>query len=176
MPIKLKCLNDYSRYPEIIEDGKTFEENARKKARAYFEYSGIPVFADDSGLAIPALDGEPGVHSARYAGNNATYAENNQLLMSKIINIPVDQRVGRFVCTICYVDENREKIITGISKGIILDKLQGQQGFGYDPLFYVPALGKTFAEISMEQKNQLSHRGRAITLFKDFLKNEILDQ
>ncbi len=174
MSLQLKCLNDYSNYPNVIEDGKTFEENARKKARAYFEYSGLPTFADDSGLVIPALNGQPGVTSARYAGNNATYADNNRLLISKIINLPEEQREGKFVCTICYIDANCEKLITGTSEGIILDELRGHEGFGYDPLFYVPALGKTFAELSMEEKNRISHRGRAMVLLKDFLKNEVI--
>ena len=172
--VKLKCLNDYSGFPEVVEDGETFEDNARKKARTYFEFTGIPVFADDSGLVIPALNNEPGIRSARYAGETATYADNNQLLMSKIINIPDNQRTGKFVCTICYIDANHEKIITGISDGIILGKLRGQEGFGYDPLFYVPSLGKTFAELSMAEKNKISHRGRAIELLKNFLKNEVL--
>lgn len=175
MHIELKCLNDYSGYPDVVEDGKTFEENARKKAQAYFEYSGIPTFADDSGLVVPALNGEPGVHSARYAGNKANYADNNRLLISKIKSIPSNQREGKFVCTICYVDANCEKTITGTSEGIILDKLTGSEGFGYDPLFYVAELGKTFAELSMKEKNQISHRGRAMALFKTFLIKEILD-
>ena len=174
--IKLKCLNDYSGYPEVIEDGETFEDNARKKARAYFEFTGIPVFADDSGLVVPSLNNEPGVRSARYAGEKANYTDNNRLLMRKIIGIPVDQREGRFVCTICYTDGNCEKIITGISEGIILDECRGQEGFGYDPLFYVPSLGKTFAQLSMEEKNQISHRGRAIVKFNNFLKNEVLSR
>ena len=175
MPIKLKNLNDYSRYPEVVEDGKTFEENARKKALAYFKYSGVPTFADDSGLVVPALNGEPGVFSARYAGEKANYADNNRLLIERIRNIPKDKRAGKFVCTICYIDENYEEIISGSSAGIILDQLRGAEGFGYDPLFYVPELGKTFAELSMEEKNQISHRGRAMALFKEFLKNKILD-
>ena len=172
--LQLKCLNDYSNYPHVIEDGKTFEENARKKARAYFEYSGISTFADDSGLVVPALNGEPGVLSARYAGNNATYADNNRLLIRKIADLPEEQREGKFICTICYIDVNHEELITGTSDGIILDELRGHGGFGYDPLFYVPALGKTFAELSMEEKNRISHRGRAIVLLKDFLKNEVI--
>ena len=176
IPIELKCLKDYSGYPKVIEDGKTFEENARKKAQKYFEFTGIPVFADDSGLVVPALGNEPGIRSARYAGEEADYNDNNQLLIRKIIDIPTDQRVGIFVCTICYIDENHEEILTGTSEGIILDELRGQEGFGYDPLFFVPDLGKTFAEISMSEKNKISHRGRAIIRLKDFLKNEILDQ
>lgn len=174
IPLKLKSLNDYSSYPDVVEDGRTFEENARKKAQAYFNFSGIPVFADDSGLVVPVLNNEPGVFSARYAGEHANYNENNKLLMSKISNLPADRRTGRFVCTICYMDGNHEKIITGISEGVVLTELRGRGGFGYDPLFYVPDLGKTFAELSMREKNEISHRGRALAEFKRYLKNEIL--
>jgi XTP/dITP diphosphohydrolase len=174
--VKLKCLNDYSGYPDVVEDGKTFEENAKKKARAYFEYSGIPAFADDSGLVVPALNGEPGILSARYAGKHANYEDNNRLLIDKIKSVPEDKREGKFVCTICYVDKNYEKFITGTCSGIILDRLQGTEGFGYDPLFYVPELGKTFAELPMEEKNKISHRGRALIQFQEFLKNKILDR
>lgn len=174
--IELKSLNDYSEYPEVIEDGDTFEQNAQKKAHTYFESTGIPVFADDSGLVVPALNNEPGVRSARYAGEKANYVNNNELLISKIMNIPADQRTGRFICTICYIDSNQEKIITGTSEGLILDELRGDKGFGYDPLFYVPSLGKTFAELTMLEKNKISHRGRALELLKNFLKNEVLDQ
>jgi XTP/dITP diphosphohydrolase len=175
MPLKLKSLNDYSGYPDVVEDGNTFEENARKKARAYFEFSGIPTFADDSGLVVPALNGEPGVHSARYAGEQANYVDNNRLLIENIRNIPKDKREGRFVCTICYIDGDHEEFITGTVSGKILDQLQGTGGFGYDPLFYIPKLGKTFAELSMEEKNRISHRGQAMALFKEFLKNRILE-
>jgi len=174
--IKLRSLNDYSGYPEVIEDGKTFKDNACKKARTYYDYFKMPVFADDSGLIVPALNNEPGVHSARYAGDKANYKKNNQLLLSKIRNIPLDQRLGRFICTICYIDSNHEEIITGTSAGIILNELRGQEGFGYDPLFYVPGLGKTFAELSMAEKNKISHRGKAIAKLKYFLQNEVLDQ
>lgn len=176
IPLQLKCLNEYSNYPQVNEDGSTFEENARKKARAYFEYSGLPTFADDSGLVVPALNGEPGVHSARYAGEKANYADNNRLLLEKIKSIPVDKREGQFICTICYIDEKYQECITGVSAGIILDRLQGTKGFGYDPLFYVPELGKTYAELLMEEKNLISHRGRAMILFREFLKNKILDR
>ena len=160
----------------MVEDGTTFEENARKKARAYFEYSGIPTFADDSGLVVPELNGEPGVLSARYAGEQSNYSANNHLLIEKIKNIPTDKREGKFICTICYIDETHEELITGTSTGIILDRLQGTNGFGYDPLFYVPSLGKTFAELSIDEKNQISHRGRAMIIFREFLKNRISDR
>lgn len=174
MRLKLKCLNDYSGFPDVTEDGKTFEDNARKKADVYFKYFNMPVFADDSGLVVPALNNEPGVRSARYAGEESNYAKNNQLLMQKIVKLPSDHRTGKFICTICYKDDHLEQIITGTSEGIILDECRGQGGFGYDPLFYVPELGKTFAELTMDEKNRISHRGRAIINLKNFLENEIL--
>jgi len=173
--IKLKSLSDYSGYPDVIEDGKTFEENALKKARAYFNHFGLPVFADDSGLVVPALNNEPGVYSARYAGEHASYADNNKLLMKKIKKVDPNSRQGIFVCTICYKDDSHEKLLTGTTEGIILDELRGEGGFGYDPLFYLPGLNKCFAELSMEKKNDLSHRGKATIMLKEYLKNTILD-
>jgi XTP/dITP diphosphohydrolase len=175
LPVKLKCLNDYSEFPEVIEDGSTFEANAQKKAKAYHDYFKIPVFADDSGLVVPSLNGEPGVRSARYAGENADYAANNRLLISKIKAFPQEQRLAKFVCTICYIDEHRRHFITGTSEGTILEAYRGKGGFGYDPVFYIPSLGKTFAELSMEEKNAISHRGRALRELKKFLKNDLLN-
>lgn len=174
LPITLKSLNDFSALPEIIENGRNFADNARKKARGYFEYFHIPTFADDSGLIVPALNGEPGVRSARYAGPDATYEQNNRFLMQKIAAVDPKEREAQFVCTICYKDEEREMLFTGTVTGMILTELRGTSGFGYDPLFYLPELGKTYAEISMAQKNDLSHRGQALEKFKKFLENNIL--
>lgn len=174
LPIPLNSLNDFPAFPEVLENGRTFAANARKKARVYFEYFQIPTFADDSGLIVPALNGEPGVRSARYAGPDATYDQNNRLLMQRIAAIDPKQRKAQFVCTICYKDGEQEALFTGTVNGTILTELRGTAGFGYDPLFYIPELGKTYAEISMDQKNALSHRGKALKKFKMFLENNIL--
>jgi XTP/dITP diphosphohydrolase len=167
--LKLISLSEYSGYPEVIEDGLTFKENAYKKARAYYDHFKQPVFADDSGLVVPALNNEPGVFSARYAGANATYADNNKLLINKIQSVPVEQRIARFVCTISYIDHNNSEFFTGITEGIIITELTGTEGFGYDPLFFIPSLNKTYAQLSMQEKNKLSHRGKAILELKNYL-------
>jgi XTP/dITP diphosphohydrolase len=154
---------------DVEETGNTFEENAAIKAREYFRVIRRPLFADDSGLEVPALNNEPGVYSARYAGPGANYADNNRLLIQKIRDIPDSERGARFVCTICYKDEEQEAFFTGITEGLITDHLRGEQGFGYDPLFHVPGLGKTFAELTTEEKNALSHRGKAVRKLRSFL-------
>jgi XTP/dITP diphosphohydrolase len=169
LKLKLTGLSDYSNFPAVVEDGLTFSENAYKKARTYFDHFKIPVFADDSGLVVPALNNEPGVFSARYAGPNATYTDNNQLLIKSIKPIPPEKRTARFVCTICYIDQDCTEYFTGITVGMILTRLIGTKGFGYDPIFYIPQLNKTFAQLSMEEKNSLSHRGKAILKFKNYL-------
>ena len=170
--IGLLSLHDFDKEiteMDVVESGITFQENAAIKAREYYNAIGRPVLADDSGLEVPALNNEPGVYSARYAGAAASYTENNTLLLSRIKDIPETERNARFVCTICYKDAEQEAYFTGITEGIIIDELRGEQGFGYDPLFYVPEKGRTFAEMNAAEKNALSHRGKAIRKLKDFL-------
>lgn len=168
--IQLISLADMNTIPHIVEDGLTFEANAAIKARICFEAYNIPVIADDSGLEVNALSGAPGVYSARYAGENSDYQANNLLLLKNMLDIKPDERQARFVCTVCYKDANTELFFTGTTDGIILNELRGAAGFGYDPLFYVPDLGKTFAQLSMEEKNILSHRGKAIAKFINYFK------
>ena len=171
--IVLKSLADFSNYPEVIENGATFSENASQKARIYFDYFKKPVIADDSGLMVEALNNEPGVYSARYAGQNADYSANNKLLIEKIKNIPEEKRSAQFVCIICFKDENEEVFFEGIAEGIILTELRGKGGFGYDPLFYIPSLGKTYAQLSLEEKNALSHRGKALRKFEKYIREKL---
>lgn len=154
---------------DIEESGSTFKENAAIKARGYFKILRQPLFADDSGLEVPALNNEPGVYSARYAGPESSYVKNNDLLIQKIRRIPKEDRHARFVCTICYKDELQERFFTGVTEGVIIEELRGQRGFGYDPIFFLPELGKTFAELSADEKNALSHRGKAIRKLRSFL-------
>lgn len=168
--IALLSLADMDPIPEIEEDGLTFEANAAIKARICFEAFKMPVFADDSGLEVKALAGAPGVYSARYAGEHSDYLANNMLLLKNMQNIPENERQARFVCTVCYKDAHSELYFTGSSEGIILNEFRGTGGFGYDPLFYIPHLGKTYAQLSMEEKNILSHRGKAIAKFVKYLK------
>ena len=168
-PIRLKSLADMPDVPEIIENGKSFKENAAIKARFCFDKFKCPVFGDDSGLEVQALNNAPGIFSARYAGPQADYSQNNQLLLSNLKDIPDIQRTARFVCTICYKDSSGEYFFTGTTEGTIIRELVGEKGFGYDPLFYLPELKKTFAELNMHEKNKLSHRGKAIRKLATFL-------
>jgi len=171
--LELKSLSDFEDYPSVTEDGRTFEENAAKKAQAYFEFFQKPVIADDSGLEVDALNNEPGIYSARYAGEQATDADNNRRLLEKMKGMPTGQRTARFVCSVCFMDGVDKKIFTGIRKGFILDKLQGREGFGYDPLFFVPEYFKTYAQMNAEEKNHVSHRGLAFAQLREYLINKM---
>ena len=168
--IVIKTLNDYDNIPDVEETGETFEENALIKAMAYYDLVHLPVFADDSGLRVDALNGMPGVYSARYAGEDVTYLDNNKKLLKELYNIPDEQRTAEFVSTICYLDESGPRYFTGITKGIITREFKGDKGFGYDPVFYLPEIGKTYAELTMQEKNRISHRGKALAQFKTFLE------
>ncbi len=148
---------------EVPENGETFEENARQKALGYAEIlPGCDVLADDSGLEVDALGRAPGVYSARYAGEDATDAENNALLLKNLSGVPEDLRAARFVCCAAIVRGGEVITAHGACEGRILTEAKGEGGFGYDPLFFVEKYQKTFAELSMEEKNTLSHRGRAL--------------
>ncbi len=171
LDFELKSLKDFGSFPAVHEDGHTFAENAAKKARSYFDYFKEAVIADDTGLVVPALHNEPGVQSARYAGKNADYMQNNRLLMERIKKIPPENRTAYFTCTICYKDEKHEKFFSGRTQGIILDELQGNEGFGYDPLFFVPERNKTYAQLTIDEKNHISHRGKAIQSFMKWAQN-----
>lgn len=156
---------------EVVEDGETFEDNAIKKALEICELCDEPVLADDSGLEVDYLDGQPGVYSARFSGEDATPAKNNEKLLKLLKDVPKEKRTARFVCVTAVAFPNG-RIITsrGECEGIIIDELKGEGGFGYDPLFYYPQLNKTFAQLSKEEKNKVSHRGRALEKLKEELK------
>jgi len=155
-------LDDFKPYPEPVEDGKTMLENALIKARAGFKQTGVLALADDSGLEVDALDGRPGVHSARYAGADATYEDNVDLLLRELDNVPTERRNARFRCVMALVGPGVEQWWEGVAEGLITEDKRGHSGFGYDPVFWSPELGKTFAEASSEDKNRVSHRGRAL--------------
>jgi len=161
-PVVLKSLADFSHVPEIVENGSTFRENALLKARICFDYYGLPVISDDSGLEVPALNNAPGIYSKRFSAEDASDLQNNLYLLEKMSAFSGAQRKARFVCTVCYKDKTYEKVFTGITEGVILKDFSGSSGFGYDPLFYIPELGKTYAELSREEKNIISHRGKAM--------------
>jgi len=153
--------------PEPVEDGDTFEANAALKAVGYAKATGLHCLADDSGLEVDALGGAPGVHSARYAGVEGSRAErdqaNNDKLLAKIAEIPEADRAARFVCAMCLAAPSGEVIVEtrGAFEGVLTDRPRGENGFGYDPLLYLPDAGRTSAELSSEQKNARSHRGQA---------------
>lgn len=163
------------RPPEPDEDGGTLEENAYIKAREIYDAVGIPVIADDTGLEVAALGGAPGVRSARYAGQNVTYADNCRHLLTELAAIPGADRSARFRTVICYVDGYRTLFAEGSVEGSILEGSRGEGGFGYDPLFQPDGSGKTFAEMTSEEKNRISHRGRALVDLRNRLAPFIAD-
>jgi XTP/dITP diphosphohydrolase len=164
LDLKIRSLDDFPSAPEVVEDGETFAENAGKKARAIAAHTGLPALADDSGLAVDALGGAPGVFSARYAGETADDAANNRKLLAALQNVPPAKRTARFVCVLALAfPGGRTVFAEGFCEGRIIDSLKGEGGFGYDPVFFSPELGITFAEATREQKLSVSHRGRALT-------------
>jgi XTP/dITP diphosphohydrolase len=161
--LRIYGLSDFPAVPEIDEDGKSFTENALKKARFYSKYFGKLTIADDSGLEVDSLKGLPGICSARYAGEGASSQENNQKLLSEMRDVPISERGARFKCVITVVSpDGREAMGEGSCKGRIGFREKGKRGFGYDPLFILPKYGKTMAELSLEEKNRISHRGKAL--------------
>jgi XTP/dITP diphosphohydrolase len=160
--VELALLPDFDALPEFAENAPTFAENAAGKALHYSRLRDGLVFADDSGLVVPTLDGAPGVHSARYAGPLATNAQKIEKLLGEMSGKTGTERAAYFVCVIALAERGRAKaIVTDRVDGEILDASRGAGGFGYDPVFYFPALQKTFAEIPAEEKNERSHRGKA---------------
>jgi XTP/dITP diphosphohydrolase len=163
LPLELVTIDELAPDAELREDGVTFEENALAKARQAAQATGLPAIADDSGLEVDALDGAPGVYSARYAGPGADDDRNNAKLLEALRQVPPQRRTGRYRCVATYVDPARgiELARAGACEGEILEAPRGTGGFGYDPLFLVPALRLTMAEIPLDQKNRLSHRAAA---------------
>ena len=156
-------MSDFSNVPEIEENGRTFIENALKKARYYSKYFGKVTLADDSGLEVDSLKGLPGVYSARYAGERASSQENNKKLLREMEGVPISKRGAGFRCVIAVVSpDGRELLAEGSCKGRIGFGEKGRRGFGYDPLFILPNYGKTMAQLSLEEKNRVSHRGKAL--------------
>ncbi len=159
---------------DIVEDGATFEENALIKAKAVAACCDDIVLADDSGLEIDYLNKEPGIYSARYAGEDTPYTVKNQMLLNRLQGVPRELRTARFVCAIAAVVPGREPIVVrGTIEGYIGDKPAGENGFGYDPIFYVPDLDCSTAELSPEEKNARSHRGSALRMMRDRLRDVI---
>ena len=162
LDVQIHSMKEYPEIGEIVEDGSTFAENALIKARAVCKATGKPAMADDSGLAVDALNGAPGIYSARFAGEQRSDADNNAKVLQLLEGVEDSKRTARFFCVIAIVlPDGREYTAEGTCEGTILRALRGEGGFGYDPLFYVESLDKTFAELTMEEKNHISHRGHA---------------
>ena len=167
----VSCTADYADFPETVEDGATFAENALKKAREAAAFSGLPALADDSGLVVDALGGSPGVFSARFAGDDASDSANNGKLLSACKDVPEDRRQAAFVCVLAFVTpEGVEQLFTGTVAGRILFEARGEGGFGYDPLFLVDGFERSMAELALTEKNAVSHRARAFLKFREYLE------
>ncbi|WP_017726680.1 XTP/dITP diphosphatase [Halalkalibacterium ligniniphilum] len=159
----VSSLLDYPEVPEIEENGETFSENATIKAEAIAQRFKKPVLADDSGLMIDALDGRPGIFSARYAGLEKNDQKNNEKVLLELTGVPEEKRTARFHCAIAFARPNEETIVfEGQCEGYILQAPQGDGGFGYDPIFYLPNYQKSMAELTKEEKNKISHRAKAL--------------
>ena len=169
LKVEILSLVDFPQVGEIVEDGETLTENAIIKAKAVFDITGIPAISDDTGLSVDALHGAPGVYSARYAGENATYDDNVEKLVDEMKNVLPENRGAQFQTIMVYIDKDTELIVDGVVKGQIADASKGVGGFGYDPVFYIPEQEKTFAEMTIQEKNQISHRGIALRNLKGIL-------
>ena len=167
-------LKEYPEIGEIEETGTTLEENALIKVREVYAATGLPSMGDDTGLEVDALDGEPGVYSARFAGENCSYQDNVNKMLKEMQNVPDLERGAQFRTVVAYKDSKRELICEGIVKGNITTEIKGFGGFGYDPLFYIPEYKKTFAEMTMEEKSKISHRGIAIRGMVQLLKDSAI--
>lgn len=172
LPLTLLSLDDVADVPEVAETGATFAENAILKAVAYARASGLLTLADDSGLEIDALGGEPGVYSARWAGVDTPYSERFRLILERLAHTPEEQRTARYRCVIAIAGPDDKGLLAtaeGVLEGMIAAAPRGEGGFGYDPIFYLPAYGKTVAEIAPEVKNRISHRALAAAQARRYL-------
>ena len=173
--VKILSLNNFPFIGEIEEVGQTLLENSMIKAKTVHNLTQLPVIADDTGLEVEALNGAPGIYSARYAGEDVTYEDNVNKLLAEMENIPLENRKAQFRTVISFVDKDRELWTEGTIKGIIGETAKGKNGFGYDPVFFVPELEKTFSELSIGEKNKISHRGLAMKKFRILLREYISD-
>jgi len=167
---EILCVADLPDLPETVEDGATFSDNALKKAREACLASGLPVLADDSGLVVNGLGGRPGVFSARFAGSDADDGANNRKLLQEVAGLTQSERSAAFVCSMAFVSpDGVEQLFEGRVAGTIIDQPRGGHGFGYDPLFLVDGYQQTMAELPLDEKNRISHRGQALQAFKLYL-------
>ena len=175
LPLEILSMKEAGVSADIVEDGKTFEENALIKARAICKLAGEMVLADDSGLEIDYLNKEPGIYSARYMGEDTSYHIKNKSLIDRLEGVPDEKRTARFVCAIAAVfPDGKELVVRGTVEGIIGYEEKGENGFGYDPIFDLPERGCTTAELPPEEKNSISHRGNALRLMKELLERAFI--
>jgi len=171
--ITLKSTYDFPALEEVIEDKSTLEGNALKKARYVFDETGLPTLSDDTGLEVDALDGRPGVFSARYAGESSSYQDNVDKLLAEMDGVATNDRGAQFRTVAAFITNDNEYTFEGICRGQILTEKRGDKGFGYDPVFRPDGFEQTFAELDTETKNAISHRGKAVQKFTDFLAEQI---
>ncbi len=173
--IKVTSLLDHADMPDIVEDGVTFRANAAKKAVVIARHTGLAVMGEDSGLEVDALDGRPGVYSARYSGEDVTDASNNALLLKELAGVPHEKRTARYRSAIALADKDSLiDVVEGSCEGIITTELRGSNGFGYDPLFLIPARQRTFGELDLAVKQTMSHRAMALRAFLKLLENYLV--
>ena len=171
MPYEVVSMKEAGVKADIVEDGTTFQENALIKARTVSAVTGEIAMADDSGLVIDYLNGEPGIYSSRYMGEDTSYDIKNRHLIDVLAGVPEEQRSARFICAAaCVWPDGREEVVTAAMEGRIGHEIAGKNGFGYDPIFYLPERGCTSAEISEEEKNEISHRGKALREMRKLLE------
>jgi len=163
LQVTILTKSDFLEFPDVEETGSTLEENALLKAKAVAKFCDLPAVADDTGLEVDALNGAPGVYSSRFAGENASYADNVNKLIESLKDVSPDKRTARFRCVIaiCWEDGSTETV-EGVAEGFISEEAEGSSGFGYDPIFFYPPAGKRFSQMTMDEKNVVSHRGKAL--------------
>lgn len=174
MGIEIVSMKDAGYYTEVEETGTTFEENAYLKASAIAKKCNLPTLADDSGLEIDYLNKEPGIYSSRFMGEDTPHSVKNAELLRRMEGVPDEKRTARFVCAICFVrPDGSSETVKATMEGRVAYKSAGKNGFGYDPIFFLPERGCTSAELSPEEKNKISHRGKALRMMRDILEKEI---
>lgn len=168
--LEMVSLLEFPAMGDVVEDGDSLEANALIKAKAGFEYTSLPTIADDTGLSVDALNGAPGVYAARYAGENATYADNVDKMLKALAGVPPSQRQALFQTVAVYYDGGEPIFALGEVHGMITEERMGDSGFGYDPIFYIPEKEKTYAQLTLAEKNELSHRQRALNNLIEVLR------
>ena len=174
--ITIRTLDEFLDAPDVVEDGDTCEANAVKKARVIAEFTGLPAVADDTGLEVDALGGRPGVYAARYAGEDATYEDNCRKLLRELMGVPREQRTARFLTVAAIaIPSDGIRVARGTLEGVIAEEACGTLGFGYDPVFQIPELGMTLAQLSVDQKNTISHRAKAFAKVREMLSASMIN-